>query len=241
MKILKWLVILIICFQAAVEAQEINQFDAEGKRHGVWRKNYEGLDVVRYEGTFTHGKETGEFKFYKNKQGKPILAITKDFKADSNVAYVKYFNENGHVISEGFMRDRDYIGNWKYYQKDGKTLLILENYNDAGLLEGERFVYYDNEQIAESKQFVNGKLDGESKWYSENGSILKTFSYSSGELHGPSKIYDAQGNLITEGSYKQGKKDGLWKYYENGEIVETEDFSYKPKYIKVGNQYKKAP
>ena len=38
-------------------SQDINQFDAEGKRHGVWKKNFEGTDQLRYEGEFDHGKE----------------------------------------------------------------------------------------------------------------------------------------------------------------------------------------
>ena len=36
-------------------AQTLNQFDADGKRHGKWKKNFDGTDVIRYEGTFEHG------------------------------------------------------------------------------------------------------------------------------------------------------------------------------------------
>ena len=138
------------------------------------------------------------------------------------------------------MDGKIYIGTWKYYQKNSDNLLILENYNDNGKLDGERFVYYENGQIAEKQNYKYGELDGVSKWYSEKNSVLKEFVYVNGERHGVSKIYDPKGQLLVEGQYKRGKKDGIWKYYENGQLKEEKDFTYIPKYIKKTNQ-KKAP
>ena len=63
--------IVMILMSGNLIGQSLNGFDSDGKRHGKWKKNFEGTQVVRYEGTFSHGKEVGLFKFYKNIKGLP--------------------------------------------------------------------------------------------------------------------------------------------------------------------------
>lgn len=215
-----------------VLAQDINTFDENGKRHGSWKKNFDGTNITRYEGQFYHGKEIGLFKFYKNYKNKAILTATKLFNENDNISEVKFLASNGRIISEGKMNGKIYIGTWKYYQKNSDQLLTVEYYNDEGLLNGERFVYYPNGQVAEKKSYINGKLNGVSMWYSVKGVVLKSFIYENDELHGEAKFYNPKGELVTQGQYKRGKKDGVWENFENGKIVTEKDFSYKPKYIK---------
>ena len=224
------LLFLTICSFAF--SQSINQFDENGKRHGKWKKNFEGTNIVRYEGEFFHGKEIGLFKFYKNINKRAVLTATKQFNKQDNTAYVTFLSSRGKVISEGKMEGKKYVGDWKYYQNRNNNLLTLEHYNDDGILDGERFVYYENGQVAEKQLYKDGKLDGISIWYTENNSVLKRFTYVNGTLHGVSKFFNAKGELIAEGKYKNGKKDGVWKYYENGKLIKEKDFTYKPKYIK---------
>jgi antitoxin component YwqK of YwqJK toxin-antitoxin module len=222
-------VLSCLIFSSSIFSQDINQFDANGKRHGIWRKTFEDTNVIRYEGAFLNGKEIGLFKFYKNIKGKAILTASKEFNQNNNISEVKFYTPKGKVISEGNMDGKTYIGTWKYYQKNTNNLLILENFNNSGMLKGERFVYYENNQIAEKQNYKEGKLDGISLWYSESGKILKEFVYINGELHGLSKFYNPKGELLVEGNYKRGKKEGVWKYYENGKLKEEKDFSYKRK------------
>lgn len=233
MKFLNTALFLVISLIAS--SQTINQFDTDGKRHGNWAKTFDNTKVLRYEGEFFHGKEIGEFKFYKNVNSKAVLSATKLFNKENDITEVKFFTSKGKLISEGKMNGKTFIGTWKYYQKNSDDLLILENYNDKGKLNGERFVYYENEQVAEKQNYKDGKLNGISKWYSEKNSVLKEFIYVDGELHGVSKYYNPKGELLVEGQYKRGKKDGIWKYYENGKLKEEKDFTYKPKYIKKIN------
>ncbi|MFH4966078.1 toxin-antitoxin system YwqK family antitoxin [Gaetbulibacter sp. M235] len=215
-----------------ISAQTINQLDADGMRHGIWKKYYENTTILRYEGEFNHGKEIGLFKYYKNVDQKASLTATKQFNETNNKSYVTFFTSKGKVVSEGQMDGKLYIGEWKYYQKNSNKLLTLENYDDEGLLNGDRSVYYENGQIAEKQFYVHGQLEGDSVWYSEKNIVLKEFQYVNGVLHGLSKFYNPKGELILEGSYKRGKKDGIWKTYENGKLIEEKDFTYKPKYIK---------
>ncbi|WP_233267546.1 toxin-antitoxin system YwqK family antitoxin [Algibacter sp. L1A34] len=232
MKLIKLLSLLFFLSSIMLSAQSINKFDSAGKRDGVWKKNFESTDVIRYQGTFLHGKEVGEFKFYKNINGKAVLSATKVFNKENNIAKVTFLGSKGKIISEGEMDGKTFIGTWKYYQKSNDNLLILENFNNNGELIGDRFVYYKNGEIAEKQSYLAGKLNGESFWYSENNVVLKSFVYENDEIHGPSKIYNGKGELLIEGQYKRDKKDGVWKYYENGALKEEKDFTYVPKYVK---------
>lgn len=215
---------IILFFSAVLVAQNINQFDANGKRHGIWEKTFDGTNILRYQGEFLHGKEIGLFKFYKNIKNEAVLTATKQFNKNDNKAYVTFLSSKGKLISEGEMDGKMYIGEWKYYQNKNDNLLSLEHYNNEGFLEGERFVYYENGQIAEKQSYRNGKLEGISVWYSEDNIVLKEFNYLNGELHGVSKYYNAKGVLIIEGAYKKGKKHGIWKYYENANLIEEKSF-----------------
>jgi len=223
---------LVLFTTMLVSAQEVNKLDANGKNHGIWRKNFDNTNVIRYEGEFLHGKEIGLFKFYKNVKNKAVLSATKNFNENNNRAYVKFLASTGKVISEGQMDGKKYIGEWKYYQKTNNKLLILEYYNETGFLIGERIVYYPNGQIAEKQFYKNGKLDGISKVYSDKNVVLSEVVYVNGELHGASKYYNPKGEIVAEGAYKRDKKNGVWKYYENGKLTEEKDFTYVPKFIK---------
>lgn len=206
-------------------AQDINQFDSNGKRHGVWKKNFEGTKQIRYQGTFEHGKEVGEFKFYKLVKKKSVLTATKVFNPNDNSAQVTFFASNGKVISEGKMVGKLYVGKWIYYHNKSDQIMTLENYNSKGELEGEKLVYYKDGVVAERVNYLAGKQHGKSYWYSVKGVVLKEFNYDKGELHGIAKYYHPKGDLIAEGSYKQGKKVGIWKYYEDGKLMEETNFS----------------
>ena len=92
---------LFLIVTSLVYAQDINQFDENGKRHGVWKKNFEGTKQLRYEGQFDHGKEVGEFKFYKLVKKKSVLTATKLFDLDGS-AYVKFLASTGKIVYPGF-------------------------------------------------------------------------------------------------------------------------------------------
>ncbi|TXE11904.1 toxin-antitoxin system YwqK family antitoxin [Seonamhaeicola algicola] len=233
MKLNSILTVVLLTTITTLSAQTINKFDDNGKRHGIWKKNFEGTKVLRYQGKFKHGKEIDTFQFYKNIRGKAVLTASKIFNEHTNIAQVFFYASNGKVISKGKMDGKNYIDEWAYFHKNSDKLMTLEHYNQQGQLQGKRFVYYPNGQVAESQNYINGKRNGASVWYSVNNVVLKEFMYENDELHGPSKVYDANGNLKVEGVYKSGKKHGVWKYYENNELKETIDFTPKSKYIKT--------
>ncbi len=217
----------IVCFIFLMSscisvAQEFNALDSEGKRHGKWKKKYEGTNQLRYEGTFDHGKEVGTFKFYKQDSGKNPTA-TKLFSKNSDTVRVKYFNSKGGVISEGSMKGKQRTGTWTYYHKNSSKVMMTEEYQ-SGNLHGAQLTYFENGQLTEKAVYVNGKKEGKRIIYAEGGTILKEYTYSNDLLHGSTKYYDAKGVLEIEGNYKKNRKDGVWKYYKNGKLSEEKTF-----------------
>ncbi len=212
----------------------INQYDEDGKRHGKWSKNFENTDLIRYEGQFNHGKETGEFRFYQKIGKTSKLAAIKVFDENTGIADVRFLTLKGKVISEGKMRGKAYVGKWKYYHKNSDRLMSVEHFNDDGLLDGKKSVYYSNGQLAEEMTFSLGKKEGTSTYYAPDGKLMKVYEYRDDQLHGPSKHYDDNGLIMIEGSYRNGKKHGIWNYYKNGEFFEEKNFSLAPR-RKKGN------
>ncbi|MFT5217627.1 MAG: antitoxin component YwqK of YwqJK toxin-antitoxin module [Glaciecola sp.] len=210
-------------------AQNNNQMDADGNRHGIWKKNFDNTQQVRYEGEFNHGKEIGLFKFYKLVKKKSVLSATKLFNANDDSAEVKFLTTGGKTISEGKMVGKTYVGKWVYYHKNSDKIMTAETYDDKGVLQGERLVYYDNGQLAEKTTYIDGKIEGLSEVYSLKGVVLKTFIYENNELHGVSKAFNGKGELLSEGQFKRGKKTGVWKFYENNKLIEQKDFTYATK------------
>ena len=208
---------------------EVNQFDTNGLRHGLWKKYFDQTEELRYEGQFDHGKEIDTFKFYTLNNKKSVLSAVKVFNPNNNKASVKFLSSKGKTISEGTMNGRLYVGKWTYYQNKFAGILSTEFYNDEGNLEGVKTVYYVNGQIAEQANYKNGMLEGVSKWYSEKGKLIKDFLYKNDELHGPAKYYDADGVLLAEGEYQHGRKHKVWSYYEGGKLKETKDHTRRSK------------
>lgn len=220
------LVVFLTVYLTPTRAQEaINQVDAEGLRHGLWKKTFDNTDQLRYEGTFDHGKEVGQFKFYILDGKKSALSATRYFHPHSNKIDVKFYSSTGKLISEGQMVDKAFVGKWVYYHHKNKNIMTLEHYNDGGKLEGEKTIFYPNGQVAELSKYIDGKLEGSSKIFSEQGVLIKDFSYKDGMLNGISKYYNGDGELLAEGAYRNDQKHGIWKYYENGILSEEKDFT----------------
>lgn len=230
----KVLIIVLTLVSTFSFAQNLNKMDANGKRHGMWKKNFEGTKILRYEGEFNHGKEVGTFKFYKNLNGQSVLTATRTFKPSSDLAVVKFYSSTKNLISQGQMRGKTYVGKWVYYHNKSEQIMTEENYNTKGELEGEKKTYYLSGKIADVVLYRSGKLNGEAKSFSEKGKLISHFNYENGELHGPAKIYDTKGNVKKEGVYQKDRRHGIWKFYEDGKLIKEKDFTRRSK-----NPYKK--
>lgn len=212
-----------IILTSAFAQKSVNQFDNNGKRDGLWTKNYHETNQKRYEGVFKHGKEIDTFKYYTLSGGKSVLSAVKVFNENNNLAEVTFLSSNKKVISEGAMNGKNFVGQWVYYHKNSNTKMIVEQYNQDGELDGERYVYYSNGNTAEKASYKNGKLNGESKWLTEKGILIKESNYKDDLLHGETINYDASGNVTSKGNYAEDKKVGVWTYYKDGKLSKEID------------------
>ena len=220
----KFLIILSIffCISIANSQSKTNQLDSNGKRHGIWKKNFDNSEQLRYEGEFNHGKEIGVFKFYcEDCKSKP--SIVKIFNDTNQTAEVKYYTKKGKLLSEGKMKGKNRIGEWLYYHQKSNNVMTKEYYKN-GNLDGVKTTYYLNNKIAEELTYVNGIKEGTNIFYSPTGVVLKKLLYKNDELHGPAVYYDGSGKVVLEGNYKNGKKHGIWKTYKNGKFLKEEVF-----------------
>lgn len=223
MRVFVFFILALLFFPLSSFSQEsINQVDAQGERHGVWQKKYEGSEQVRYRGTFEHGKEVGTFNFYcQDCEQQPVLI--KEFEADSDRSKLTYFSKKGIKTSTGYLNGRSKQGEWLYFHKDGTTVMTREFYK-ADILDGPKTTYYANGNKTEVVTFKNGKMEGPNLYYSPAEVLIKKLNYTNDELHGPAEYYGPTGDLIIQGQYKLGAKDGLWKYFKNGKLTREERF-----------------
>lgn len=221
----KFIAIVFLLFMSVGSfAQNINQMDAAGKRHGLWKGTYEKTKKPRYEGTFDHGKETGTFKFFEDDK-KSTLAATRTFAADGS-CITTFFDEKGKKLSEGKEINKLREGEWKFYDPKTDKPLSTEPYVN-GKINGVRKVVFANGTIAEEATYVNGVKDGAYKQYTEKGIVLEESTYKNDELHGPVTYRDAHGDIVSKGQFANNKKTGKWQFFEKGKKVKEEDLTNK--------------
>lgn len=202
------------------QEEEINQVNDNGERVGVWKKYYQN-NRIRYQGQFENGKEVGVFKYYSAAHSDfPI--VVKTFDENSDEAMVQYFTLKGNPESEGKMKGKERVGKWVYYHKDGKTVMMEENYVD-GELNGEFKVFYPDGKLTKKAHYKNGKLDGNSKKYSPKSVLIEDLNYVNGELHGEATFYEKNGNVKQKGRYENDLKVGFWEVYVDGQLSETKE------------------
>ncbi|HBY70227.1 MAG TPA: hypothetical protein DEG69_22210 [Flavobacteriaceae bacterium] len=217
---------IVFSSQLLLAQEKVNQFDADGKRDGVWEKYYPGTKQLRYKGQFDHGKETGVFKFYCETCKDQPMAI-KEFSSNGNNASVQYFTIKGKLVSEGEMEGKNRVGEWVYYHEKSDKVMTREFYKN-GELDGVKTTYYPDGTKTEETHYQDGLKQGENNYYSPEGILLKKLQYVNDKLSGEAVYYDANGTVTIKGYYKEGKKNGLWRYYKNGKI-EMEETYPKPK------------
>ncbi len=219
----KTITIIALFLVSLITAQELNQFDSNNKRHGKWKKMYEGTKKVRYQGQFKNGKEVGIFKFYhQSPKGKHPSCI-KQF-LENEIADVKYYSTHGFLLEKGQMNGKNRIGKWVTYDRKTKEIIIEENYI-KGKLEGNLKSFYTGGKILKIEEYKNGKKNGRTTMYAPNGKIVSRYGFVNGRKNGVFIKNDKEGAIELEGKFTNGKPRGIWKYYTNGKIIKTKDYT----------------
>lgn len=223
------LVLFFSCNFCVLQAQtDFNKLDSNGKKDGLWKGYYPESKRLRYEGTFSHGKEVGEFKFFDDTKAGAVIA-TRTFNPNDNVAYTVFYDQNKNKVSEGKVVNKMFEGEWKYYHHASTTIMTIENYKN-GKLEGLRSVFFPSGKIAEETFYKNNLKNGLSKKYSEKGYVLEEATFKNNQYDGEAIFRDVDNNIVSKGKFLNGKKVGVWQFYENGKLKdEVNQNNPKPK------------
>lgn len=96
---------------------------------------------------------------------------------------------------------------------------VVEKYRvsrqDPNQREGRYEAYYDNGNMLEEAEYVDGVPDGERKMYFENGQLMIVEHYEKGVYEGEYLGYNNDGSLAVRGQYTDNVMSGVWrKYYK---------------------------
>lgn len=112
-----------------------------------------------------------------------------------------------------------------------KFSLVLDQQQGIVIFEGKRYSgaavdLYDNEQIAESVAYVEGKKHGPSKKYFDNGVLSFEANYSQGKLDGLSKSYWKDGSLRSATFFVEGIVHGTQRqWYKSGQLFKELNYN----------------
>lgn len=202
-----------LCF--GVFAQ-VNQTDAQGRKHGEWVKMYERSKVPKYTGQFDHGEPVGKFVYYyPSKKIKTIIIHDED--SDRAEAY--FYHENKELLAFGIYRNQKKDSVWTHYRPTG-DLTFKETYRD-GKLHGLKTTYYGPEAtpgdqviVLKKTMFANGRAHGEVIEYFPDGTVKMRGKYNQGAFDGQVKRYHPNGKIMMLERWKDRKKHGWWITYD---------------------------
>jgi antitoxin component YwqK of YwqJK toxin-antitoxin module len=214
---MKYVILFFLLTFSVVAQEKINQLDEQGNRHGLWKGNHKETNRPRYEGVFSHGKETGVFKYFDDTRAGAIIA-TRDFSIGDGSCYTVFFDQKGNKVSEGRLLNKIPEGQWKYYHFESKSIMNIELYKN-GTLDGNKKIFYPNGTIAEETNYKLGVKNGLAKTFSDKGKLIDEHVYKNGQFNGLASYYDGNGNKMYEGNYIDGKRVGIWKFYEKKKVI----------------------
>jgi antitoxin component YwqK of YwqJK toxin-antitoxin module len=206
---------------ACLHAQEINQFDENGKHHGKWIKYYEKSEIVRYEGQFEHGAPLGEFRYYYQTGNLQTIA---NYEQNGTVCHTVSFFGNGNKHAEGTYINRKKEGEWKFYDGYHNIIAIDQYKNDEkhGLCK----TFLPTGELIEEMNFKNGLAHGEWKRYFKNGKLQIQGLFENDKYEGNFVFYYLSGKKLLTGNYVQSLREGDWLYYdEEGRLIKVVTYS----------------
>ncbi|MFA7275068.1 MAG: hypothetical protein WC044_14455 [Crocinitomicaceae bacterium] len=193
---MKWILFLlpILFFVTEVNGQ-INQKDKQGKKQGVWQKNYPKSTAIEYKGQFKNDVPVGVFTYYY--PSTKVKAVIKHGENTSrSEAY--FYHESGVLMTFGIYQNMKKDSVWLNFGPSGR-ISYKETYKND-ILDGLKTVYFISENLEDRSSKISSLL-----------------MYKAGKLNGEFKEYFDFGQVKTTGTYQDDKKVGIWEqYHPNG-------------------------
>lgn len=211
MKLSLSLILIAFC---TVLCGQINQKDAQGKRHGLWQKEFPD-GQIRYQGHFHHGTPVDTFRHYFDTGGLRTINV---FDGKTGHCFSKQYGEEKQLAAEGHYRDQKKFGEWLFYNAQG-DLISREEYQ-AGKRHGAVIKYYPNGQVAEKTQYREGLKDGPWRQFYESGEKMAEGAYRADKLQGMVTYYYSSGKPRLKGPYVEGLMHGTFYHFTPDKKVE---------------------
>lgn len=122
-------------------------------------------------------------------------------------------SEGDSVVMQSIWRFGKTVGDSYLFWISGQ-LRDVAFYNEEGLLEGQRLVYYDGpddipQQIQRRVNYSNGENHGTDEHFFMDGRLRSSRVYKHGVLDGMCRLWDPDGHLLEEACYSEGQPVGV--------------------------------
>ena len=223
--------------------ENINRYDTQNKKTGVWKKFHKENGKLKEEATYKNDLLNGYLKEYDLKgrlinavlyiDGEPQLYAEELFNLDIK----KEYHTNGQIKKEGTydVTGKEH-GKFKYFNKQGEienveiydhgVLLAKGMIDDADRRQGYWEEYYINGELKSKGNYKDGKKIDDWEFYFANKQLQQKGKYLEGEKPtGTWYWYYSGGELLREESFRKGLEDGmLVEYFENGTLITKGEF-----------------
>ena len=195
--------------------EQINRYDKDQKKHGVWKEFYDN-EKVRWEGKFKHGELDGIVREYNKKGGLKTMNMFTEGEINKDAKEVKFFELSKEIRSDGSYL----IGGYADKIKQG----IFREYDSTGVLINS-YKYKNNFKTAEGILDSTGLEHGEWNYLNIDGSIKAKGTFNHGKRVGSWLYYYFNGELEQKGLYVNGLPHGEWTWwYSNKQLRRQENF-----------------
>ena len=246
-------IIALIWTCSSVAFGQLNQTDAQGRKHGKWQRKFENSAGIQFQGQYVHGTPIGTFYSY-FENGKIQAELI--YSQNGTVRHAKIYHANGKLKAKGKYVNEQKDSTWLLYDDRGR-LAVEEEWRD-GQYHGKNVTYYTDEitnnfgqkayiqgRMSRFYQFRNGQLHGKFWEYFPNGNVKVEGEYVDGNLEGSVITYRHDGTKLKMINYRHTVKNGwgvvfdedgrtiLKKiFYLNGDLLTDEELD---KYLERNN------
>ncbi len=197
--------------------EQINRFDEEEKKQGIWKEFYEN-GKVKWEGDFKHGVLDGIVREYNKKGGLKTMNMFVDGALNEDAKEVEFFELSKEIRPNGSYL----IGGYADEMKQG----IFREYDSIDVLINS-YQYRNNIKIAEGILDSTGLEHGEWKYLYTDGSIKAIGKFNHGKREDLWVYYFKGGEIEQKGLYINGLPHGEWKWwYTNKQLRRKELFRH---------------
>jgi antitoxin component YwqK of YwqJK toxin-antitoxin module len=144
------------------------------------------------------------------------LIISKNLEPYRGV--VKYYYEDGSLLSEGNMIEGKQDGYWAFYDQKGH--LIQTGMHQDGYAHGNWTWYFsDNKAVNMVQPYAYGNAMGLNLTYRNNGTLIDSVNFHNGRKNGEYVSYNDKGGIVSRGHYQHDRREGEWLFfYDSGEL-----------------------